>query len=215
MLSSKRKDKIYEEEKFRIEIKNLLEKNNKTTKNKAFEFLNSNLGIFLLSTFFISFLSWSYTQYETHAYEKRKKAERIEVLSTEIKKRTSIIKSSINQRLTYDNLRQLEVVFTGNIKMVMDYGGQIENNNYFTNSHFKYIGMEELLTELEHLHALPKNKKTKVAYDDLYKLYLNLKNKSHQIVKTRGDAWNENNVVELDKAEKNKLKKDIEPYLLK
>ena len=53
--------------------------------NKISVFLNSNLGIFILSTFFISFLSWAYTTYSSYLKEKSEKSNQTEKLEAEIR----------------------------------------------------------------------------------------------------------------------------------
>jgi hypothetical protein len=61
MLSNKEKERIKEEEIFRAKV----QKGLAVPQNKLIKFLNSSLGIWLLSTLVLGFYGWAYSSYQT------------------------------------------------------------------------------------------------------------------------------------------------------
>lgn len=86
MLSEIQKNKIRAEEQYRHEVRHALEKQQaaKSSKNKVVGFLNTNLGLFLLSTVFISAFSWGYNKFEYSVQEKREKERNTKKLKIEL-----------------------------------------------------------------------------------------------------------------------------------
>lgn len=101
MLTEEEKKEIYEKEIFRLDIKKKLKDLNKRKKNffqKILSFFNTSLGIFLLSTLFVSFGSWLYSQWS----EKQKIDAESNKLGQEISYRLIIILDS-NKKLDWDS----------------------------------------------------------------------------------------------------------------
>ena len=72
MLRDEEKTKILEEEKFRHEVRMELQKAEagRVQKCRTFDFFNSNLGLWLLSTVVLGLLSWAYTEWEENNRDK-------------------------------------------------------------------------------------------------------------------------------------------------
>src|SRR6266853_1536157 len=100
MLSEVQKEAIRAEEIYRREVRQEEEhqKPLPSTGERAFAFLNSGLGLFLLSTVVVGVFSWSYGEI-SHAREKRLHAEEM----------TQMLRLEIGNRL--DVIRKLETRF--------------------------------------------------------------------------------------------------------
>ena len=186
MLTKEEMDKIVEQETFRRQIKTDLEKKDKK-ENKIVEFFNTTLGIFLLSTFFISFLSWAYTNYSSYKKETAEKERRIESLKLEIINRTQTISSLILDSVSLDDVRQMEVLFSGDLQTAMDYG-RVSNKSYYTIEDFKSRGLLPMVTELKMLKHESNFDKTYEAYKEVYDIFLRLQKQINKVVFTRADA---------------------------
>ena len=69
----------------------LAQANRKAKALTLWHFLNSNFGLFLLSTFFLSFSSWIYTQWTQGLEQDRVRTQSIRKLETEINYRTRLM----------------------------------------------------------------------------------------------------------------------------
>ncbi|MEQ9263545.1 MAG: hypothetical protein RLP14_10325 [Owenweeksia sp.] len=87
-------DNITQEEVLREEIRASLQK--QKTKGKAvWSFLNSNFGLFILSTVVIGFSTWIYTEYKTNVQQEADRAILTMKISTELEYRFALIHSSL------------------------------------------------------------------------------------------------------------------------
>ena len=86
LLSDRDRQRIREEEIYRQEIRAQLAREDEPRKlvNRAWKFLNTPLGLWLLSTVMIGFLTWGYATYQQHRVQALKEAEVRKKLSLEI-----------------------------------------------------------------------------------------------------------------------------------
>jgi hypothetical protein len=91
MLSETEKERIKTEERFRFEGRAELEKSNSRRLNSMLGFLNTNLGIFLLSSIFLSSFSWIYNEYKTTKDLRIKNQQEKTFLHYEIRQRLSVL----------------------------------------------------------------------------------------------------------------------------
>lgn len=85
-LTEEEKTHLRAEEEFRHQIRKGLEENDRHRGSRftAWQFLNSNLGLFLLSTILISLLSWSYARWDVTRKLADENRQRINKLDLEI-----------------------------------------------------------------------------------------------------------------------------------
>jgi hypothetical protein len=116
MLTEDDRNRIFEEEKFRLQIRQDLEKENSPRQNRLIAFLNTSLGIFLLSSVLLSGLTWGSTWYQnrlSHRHENRLLASK---LKAEINARISIINSYKKNGGTAKDYLQVLPCFFGSDK---------------------------------------------------------------------------------------------------
>jgi len=159
MLNEDQKERIREEEQFRFETQNKL----KSNKNKLWSFLNSNFGIWLLSSVVLGLITWGYTKISNSIIENSKN-------------KTEIIKHiyEVNSRLdTY-------IKTMSNPNLILDYyysndciiNGQCQNNiSIFPEYSNKNI--QVLLVELSILVPSKKKKNIYNAIEELKELNKN------------------------------------------
>jgi hypothetical protein len=98
MLTDNEKLKIRLEEEFRIEVKKQI--TDKKQNKGLVAFLNTNLGLFLLSSCTLSLITWGYTNYSTQLQEKNRKNNEINKLDIEITNRLEQL-TSMNDTCDY------------------------------------------------------------------------------------------------------------------
>jgi hypothetical protein len=91
MLTEIEKERIKLEEHLRFEIRTQLEKTNAKQVHPAVNFLNTNLGIFLLSSIFLSSFSWVYNEYKTNKDLRIKNQQEQTFLHYEIHQRYNVV----------------------------------------------------------------------------------------------------------------------------
>ena len=91
MLSEEERKKIKDEEIFRQEIQRELEAQKPTPsrKKKAWQFINSSFGLWLLSTVIVGLFGWAYTTCQTQEREQAQRKEQQRRLNLEIKNRVT------------------------------------------------------------------------------------------------------------------------------
>lgn len=95
MLTEEKKQEILQEEKFRLQVQQELKTGKKNENDKVWEFLNSNFGIWLLSSVIVGIVTWGYTQ-ATNKMEQLKKYETvIRKYDVEISSRIKDYKSAV------------------------------------------------------------------------------------------------------------------------
>ena len=185
MLNQDEIDKIIAEEKLRHQIKNELEaQKKKTFGGKLVDFFNSNLGLFILSSGFVSLLTWGYTQYKDSKVEYEQNSSQIEKIKGEVAKRTSVFEAMFADSLTYYDFNTLDVVFTGDIDK---YDGNINNTNYFIYEDLKKTSIEVLLNQLKKLDKRSNYSKTIKAYQNAYDIFISLRKERDSKIKTHGE----------------------------
>ena len=71
-------------------------------KSKLWEFLNSNFGLFIMSSVVISFITWSYTQWNDSLEREKVLAEKISKLETEIFYRVKVMHNYFESECSED-----------------------------------------------------------------------------------------------------------------
>ncbi len=107
MLTEEQKSRILNEETYRIEVKRELESKNREAKSKVVRFLNPNLGIFILSSCLLSFITWGYTTYSNHLRTKAINNSQLKKIEYEVASRIETI-SKMKDSCDYndiDNIR--------------------------------------------------------------------------------------------------------------
>jgi hypothetical protein len=84
-------NRIRAEEIVRFEVKKELEKNDKGSQSKLWTFLNSNFGLFILSSIVLGLISWGYTTLQTRSAENVQKRVLERRLVTEMRYRVLIV----------------------------------------------------------------------------------------------------------------------------
>jgi hypothetical protein len=160
MLTEEEKNEISEKETFRLAIKKSFKEQNKKKKNtfqKLTAFFNTSLGIFVLSTIFISFGSWLYTQWTAH----KKITDETNKLEQEICYRLSIILKS-NQKLNWDEYLDIQ-------NSSMGFNGQPPYNRVDLSAFpdtYQKISIYSLSWQLYHYSN---SKENKTMYDTILK----------------------------------------------
>lgn len=210
MITNEIIEKLINEGKVNVSLQIKNEK--KEIENRYLKFFNTNLGIFILSSCVISILTWGYAQLSNSIAENSKNNSRVEMLKAELKKRTLLIdyyllKSDIDG----NDIRQMNAVFTGDINTIIQYGGQLYDNYYYTYEEFKTIGVDEIVSELSRLDNELNFNDTMDAYREAYQLYMKLKRESMDGLRpTRSD----NQIVqELSNKDKDYFNGHIKPKL--
>ena len=115
MLSDERKQEIVEEESFRLSLRRELEPpaNDKLT---AWKFLNSNVGLLLLSSVLIGSLSWGYNQIRDYRNARTENQEIVRKLRIELAFRAQNVSAEVPQELKWDNFYDYMFIFDGTRK---------------------------------------------------------------------------------------------------
>lgn len=111
-LSESEKNKIRLEEVYRQEVKKSFEENKSKKSSRIVTFLNTSLGIFILSTIFVSLFSWLYKEYSSYKMENDQKRVSLEKLKVEIPYRISYLKKA-NQHLFEKEFAQIFFMTSG------------------------------------------------------------------------------------------------------
>ena len=91
MLTDTEKERIKLEEHWRFEVRTQLEKTNGKPVHSVVSFFNTNLGIFLLSSIFLSSFSWGYNEYKTNKDLRLKNQQEKIFLDYEIRQRIDLL----------------------------------------------------------------------------------------------------------------------------
>lgn len=109
--------------------------NNADKKPSAlWSFLNSNFGLFICSSVFITFISWAYNEVQQHTKGQLEKELTIQKLITEIKYRNILLESRIDDyyyhhdSLNYMILDEIKTVFKGDTEELL--GGKMESTDF-------------------------------------------------------------------------------------
>ncbi|MES2780936.1 MAG: hypothetical protein V4651_13675 [Bacteroidota bacterium] len=101
--------------------------NNEAKKPSAlWTFLNSSFGLFICSSVFITFISWSYTQVQQNNKITAEREQTIRKLITEIKYRNILLATKLDyyqyceDSMNYDAIDQVYTVFKGDIEQLID-----------------------------------------------------------------------------------------------
>lgn len=91
VISNRYRHRIRAEEIYRAQVQKEItkEKESKTTVGKGLEFLNSAFFIWLMSSVFLTFITWSYSTWQAKTETEKQKSERAEKLRTELLFRTA------------------------------------------------------------------------------------------------------------------------------
>ncbi len=114
MLTDDERQRIRFEEVFRSEVRQELEKRNRrgSRRTRWVAFLNTGLGLWILSTLAVGTISWGYGEWSRYQQGKEAKQELIRKVDLEIAVRLryfdSLISNADNLRAFYDALRGLE-----------------------------------------------------------------------------------------------------------
>lgn len=73
-------------------------------KSKAWVFLNSNFGLFMMSSIVVSFITWSYTQWTDSLEKEKALSEKSTMLSTEISYRVQVMKNYFESECAAEKL---------------------------------------------------------------------------------------------------------------
>lgn len=96
-----------------------MENNAEKKTSAVWSFLNSNFGLFICSSVFITFISWAYNEVQQSSKGKMERELSIQKLMTEIKYRNILLASRIDDyyyqedSLNYDVLDEIKIVFKG------------------------------------------------------------------------------------------------------
>lgn len=101
MITDHIKERIIEEESFRREIRELMDKTKKKESSKTLEFFNSPVGLWLLSTVLIGIVTWAYTTYKETSSAHQQKDIRIQKMDIEIASRLQEYSTSLDHPTTY------------------------------------------------------------------------------------------------------------------
>ncbi|HEY4208042.1 MAG TPA: hypothetical protein VGM31_14560 [Puia sp.] len=186
MLSPIEMNHIVEQEKFRWQIRTELEKKEKKD-SKLLTFFNSTLGIFVLSTILVSFLSWAYTTYTAYSKNKEDKEQRISALQLEIANRTEAIEPILLDTITINDMRQLEVEFTGNLNDAVQFG-PVASKSFYTLEEFRRMALLPMVAELKRLKKDEGFDKTFEVYKKVYQIYVRLQKELNSRALTRADV---------------------------
>ena len=149
MLSEKERSKIRLEEAYRQEYLRASEPRS----NKFLGFLNSNFGLFVLSTIFISAFSWGYSQLSEWRRENANRAATEQHLRLEIAQRLRVIRK-LGTRFPYSDLNIIRTATYGyRVGSV-----QVPSHMLIYSPIFEEYGprsLESLLWELESMVAEP------------------------------------------------------------
>jgi hypothetical protein len=108
--------------------------NNDKKPSAIWSFLNSNFGLFICSSVFITFISWSYNQLQLSTKGKIERDQTIQKLITEIKYRNILLASRIDDYYYHDDslnyyvIDQVRIVFEGDIEELS--GGKMEATGF-------------------------------------------------------------------------------------
>jgi len=89
-----------------------------TFKSKSWEFLNSNFGLFMMSSIVLSFITWGYTQWTDSLEKEKALSEKFAMLSTEISYRVLVMdnyfesKCSASEHLGMHTFRDIEDIYS-------------------------------------------------------------------------------------------------------
>ncbi|MCG8608856.1 hypothetical protein MJD09_28195 [bacterium] len=114
-MTTEQKRQIRSEEIFRDEIRKSLAKK-KSLGNKFKDFLNTNLGIFILSATFLSGLSFVYTQLQERVKQKNAATEKKRLLELEIKHRLSFLGRLTKEPFPYTDFHTVREALYGRSK---------------------------------------------------------------------------------------------------
>lgn len=95
MLTEEKKQEILQEEKFRLKTQQELKSKNKKSNFKTWEFLNSNFGIWFLSSVALGIISWGYSQINQTIEKNKKYQIEIRKHDLEISSRIKYYKSEV------------------------------------------------------------------------------------------------------------------------
>lgn len=119
MLTQKEKNKVRTEEIFRQEVRISLDKN--SSNNKIITFLNTNLGLFLLSTVLIGLISFLYTNWETKKSFQQINFEKIDNITDEVTFRAKQVdKAFSNVNISYKALGNKNSTLGQNIENYLE-----------------------------------------------------------------------------------------------
>ena len=91
MLSDEQKNRILDEEIYRIEVKKQLDSKEEKNENKLLSFFNSNLGLFILSSCVLSLITWGYTSYSNYLNVRAVEKAQMKKLEYEVGYRLEVI----------------------------------------------------------------------------------------------------------------------------
>ncbi|TDI92689.1 MAG: hypothetical protein E2O76_18430 [Caldithrix sp.] len=112
MVSEERKMEIIEEERLRLNIRDdlCLPKNESLT---TWRFFNSNLGLLLISSVFISFFSWFYQSLDDSRKAETENTRIVEKLRNEIAYRSQSVRSILPDTIAWEELYDFDFIFDG------------------------------------------------------------------------------------------------------
>lgn len=111
-----------------------MENNAEKKPSAVWTFLNSNFGLFICSSVFITFISWAYNEVQQSTKGKIEKELSIQKLVTEIKYRNILLASRIDNyyyqddSLNYAVLDEIRYVFKGDTEELME--GKMEATDF-------------------------------------------------------------------------------------
>jgi len=86
--------------------------------SKVWEFLNSNFGLFIMSSIVVSFMTWSYTQWTDSLEKKQELSEKVTKLDTEISYRVQVMQNyfesecSNESHLSRDTFQDIDDIYS-------------------------------------------------------------------------------------------------------
>ncbi len=118
MLTGGEKDRIRLEEVYRREVQLALSRTEPAPglQKRVWTFLNSAVGIFLLSTVVVGGLSWSYAKWDESRHVRRKTEQQAERLVIEIAGRVRFLDRNCCVDISWKKLYDLDFVFDGMIE---------------------------------------------------------------------------------------------------
>jgi len=160
MLNEEQKERIREEERFRFETQNKL----KSNENKLWDFLNSNFGIWLLSSVVLGLITWGYTKISSSIAENSKNKTEIIKHIYEVNSRLdTYIKRMSNPKLSSDYYYSNDCIING----------QCQDNNISIFPEYSNKNIQALLVELSILVPSGKKKNIYNAIEELKELNKN------------------------------------------
>ena len=137
--------------------------------SKVFGFFNSPLGLWILSTLFIGFITFMYQNWSQSVKQDREKSEQIKNLETEINRRLFIFNQALAEVAKMDTLSVQEKDDNNYPRKVEEAIQKVNSKNCYVFEQFRKRKMSSLLYELFVL--LPKENKA-VARDAFEKMFL-------------------------------------------